>query len=96
MPAITNKQDIIAYFEEKKQRKTTEGDAYIQALDHLLALLNETESISAIKSAVRTLHRNELKEIQNAESAELRIELRKKLALYDDCLMQLRNLPAQA
>jgi hypothetical protein len=96
MPNMTNKQDIIVYFEEKQQRKAPEGGAYFKALSDLLTLLNETESIAAIKSAVRNLHRNILKEIQQTESVEVRVELRKQLDLYDDCLTQLRSLPAQA
>ncbi len=94
MPNMTNKHDIIVYFEEKKERKAPEGGAYFKALTDLLTLLNETESIAAIKSAVRNLHRNILKEIQQTESVELRIELRRQLDLYDDCLTQLRSLPA--
>jgi hypothetical protein len=90
---MMNKQDIIAYFEEKKQRKTSESEAYLKALDNLLTLLKETENVAAIKSAVRTLHRNKLREVQNTESIELRIELRKDLELYDECLTQLRGLP---
>lgn len=95
MPNITNKQDLIAYFEEKKQRKAPEGEAYFKALNELLALIEETEPVPALKSAVRSLHRNTLKEIQNTESVEVRVELRKQLDLYDDCLTQLRGLPAQ-
>lgn len=95
MPDMTSKQDIIAYFEEKRQRKAQEGEAYFKALNELLEMFNETDSITAIKSVVRNLHRNTLKEIQNTESVEMRIELRKQLDLYDDCLTQLRSIPAQ-
>jgi hypothetical protein len=95
MPNITNKQDLIAYFEEKKQRKAPEGEAYFKALNDLLALLDETETVPALKTAVRNLHRNTLKEIQHTESVEVRVELRKQLDLYDDCLTQLRSLPPQ-
>lgn len=95
MPNITSKQDIIAYFEEKKQRKVPEGEAYFKALNDLLTLIAVTETVPALKSAVRNLHRNTLKEIQNTESVEVRIELRKQLDLYDDCLTQLRGLSVQ-
>ena len=95
MPDRSTKHDVIAYFEEKKQRKAPEGEAYFKALDDLLDLLRMTEAISEIKAAVRNLHRNMLREIQNTESVEVRIELRKQLDLYDDCLTQLRHLPPQ-
>jgi hypothetical protein len=44
---------------------------------------------------VRRLHRDKLKEIQNTESIEARIELRKQLGVYDDCLTQIRTIPVQ-
>ncbi|HEY4386513.1 MAG TPA: hypothetical protein VGN34_18815 [Ktedonobacteraceae bacterium] len=95
MPKITSKQDLVAYFEEKSQRGAKDGDTYFEAVSEILVLLNETDDIAEIKSFVRRLHRERLKEIQHAESVEMRVELRKQLGAYDDCLTQMRTIPMQ-
>lgn len=92
MSKITTKQELIDYFAEKSQR-TYEGSSYIEAVVSILMLLDETDNITEIKSAVRGMHREKLAEIQRTESIETRIEQRKPLAVYDDCLTQLRGIP---
>ncbi len=92
MPKITTKQELIEYFAEKSQR-TYEGNAYIEAVVSLVMLLDETDNISEIKSAVRGMHREKLAEIQRTEDIATRIEQRKQLAVYDDCLTQVRGIP---
>lgn len=95
MPNMTSKQDLVAYFAEKSQRNAHEGGTYFETVNEVLMLLDETDDIAEIKSAVRHLHREKLKEIQRTESIETRIELRKQLGVYDDCLTQLRTIPIQ-
>jgi len=92
MPKITTKQELITYFAEKSTR-TYEGTSYIEAVVSMLMLLDETDNIQEIKSMVRGMHREKLAEIQRTESIETRIEQRKQLAVYDDCLTQLRGIP---
>ncbi len=91
MPKITTKQELIDYFAEKSQR-SYEGNAYVEAVVSILMLLDETDNIAEIKSTVRGMHREKLVEIQRTESIETRIEQRKQLAVYDDCLTQLRGI----
>ncbi len=93
MPTITSKKDLVAYFAEKSQRSASEGGTYFEAVNEMLILLDETDDIAEIKSFVRRLHRETLKEIQRTESIEERIELRKQLGVYDDCLTQMRAIP---
>ena len=93
MPNMTSKKDLVAYFEEKSRRSTDEGGTYFKTVNELLMLLDETDDIAEIKTFVRSLHREKLKEIQRTESVEERIELRKQLGIYDDCLTQLRTIP---
>jgi hypothetical protein len=95
MPNMTSKQDLIAYFAEKSQRSAKDGGTYFETVNEVLMLLDETDDIAQIKGAVRNLHREKLKEIQRTESIETRIELRKQLGIYDDCLTQLRTIPVQ-
>jgi hypothetical protein len=95
MPDIKSKKDLVAYFAEKSQRSAKEGGAYFETINEILILLDETDDIAEIKSFVRRLHRETLKEIQRTESVEARIELRKQLGVYDDCLTQIRTIPAQ-
>jgi len=92
MPKITTKQELTTYFAEKSTR-TYEGTSYIEAVVSMLMLLDETDNIQEIKSMVRGMHREKLAEIQRTESIETRIEQRKQLAVYDDCLTQLRGIP---
>lgn len=93
MAAISTKQELVSYFVEKRDRGGQEGDAYYATLEAVLELLNQTEDISQIKSTVRKWHREKLAEIQRTTSVEERIEQRKQLAVYDDCLTQLRGIP---
>lgn len=93
MPKITSKQDLVEYFQEKSQRSESEGGVYFEAVNEILIILDETDDIAEIKSFVRNLHRQTLKETQRTESVETRIELRKQLGVYDDCLTQLRTIP---
>ena len=95
MPTITSKKDLVTYFEEKSQRSANEGGTYFETVNEMLILLNETDDIAEIKSFVRRLHRERLKEIQRTASVETRIELRKQLGIYDDCLTQIRTIPLQ-
>ena len=95
MPNMTSKQDLIAYFAEKSQRSAKDGGAYFETVNEVLLLLDETDDVAQIKAAVRNLHREKLKEIQRTENIETRIELRKQLGVYDDCLTQLRTIPLQ-
>ena len=95
MPNMTSKQDLITYFAEKSQRNAKEGGTYFETVNEILMLLDETDNIAEIKSVVRNLHREKLKEIQRTESVEMRIELRKQLGVYDDCLTQIRTIPVQ-
>lgn len=95
MPNITCKKDLIAYFEEKSQRSTNEGEVYVQAVNDILATLNEKDDITELKSLVRRLHREKLREIQRSDIAETRVELRKQLTVYDDFLTQIRAIPVQ-
>ncbi len=95
MPNIVSKKDLIAYFEEKSQRSASEGGTYFETVNEMLSILDETDDIAEIKSFVRRLHRDKLKEIQLTESVETRIELRKQLGVYDDCLTQIRAIPLQ-
>ncbi len=92
MPKITTKQELIDYFAEKSQR-THEGSSYIEAVVSVLMLLDETDNIQEIKSTVRGMNREKLAEIQRTEDIATRIEQRKQLAVYDDCLTQLRGIP---
>ncbi len=92
MPNMTSKQDLIAYFAEKSQRSAKDGWTYFETVNEVLMLLDETDDVAQIKAAVRNLHREKLKEIQRTESIETRIELRKQLGVYDDCLTQLRTI----
>ncbi len=92
MPRITTKQELIDYFAEKSMR-THEGNSYIEAIVSILMLLDETDNIQEIKSTVRTMNREKLAEIQRTEDIATRIEQRKQLAVYDDCLTQLRGIP---
>ncbi|HEY0755443.1 MAG TPA: hypothetical protein VGD98_15910, partial [Ktedonobacteraceae bacterium] len=73
MPTITSKKDLVAYFAEKSQRSASEGGTYFEAVNEMLILLDETDDIAEIKSFVRRLHRETLKEIQRTESIEERI-----------------------
>ena len=93
MPKITTKQELMAYFEEKSQRSADEDGIYLDTVNEILILLDETDDIAEIKSFVRNLHRETLKETQRTENVEARIELRKQLGVYDDCLTQLRTIP---
>jgi hypothetical protein len=95
MPNMTSKQDLIAYFAEKSQRSAKDGGAYFETVNEVLLLLDETDDVAQIKAAVRNLHREKLKEIQRTENIETRIELRKQLGVYDDCLTQLRTISLQ-
>jgi restriction endonuclease S subunit len=95
MPDKRSKKDLIEYFEEKSQRSAKEGGIYLKSINEILILLNETDDIAEIKAFVRRLHRECLKEIQRTEDVEARIELRKQLGVYDDCLTQIRTIPAQ-
>ena len=95
MPGMTSKEDLVAYFGEKSRRSASEGGTYFEAVNEMLILLDETDNIAEIKSFVRNLHRELLKEIQRTESIETRIELRKQLGVYDDCLTQIRTIPKQ-
>lgn len=92
MPKITTKPELIDYFAEKSQR-AYEGNAYVEAVVSILMLLDETDNIQEIKSAVRGLHREKMAEIQRTDDIATRIEQRKQLAVYDDCLTQLRGIP---
>ena len=95
MANMTSKKELIEYFEEKSQRSAEEGGTYFETVNAMLALLNETDDIVKIKSSVRSLHREKLKEIQQTESVEERVELRKQLGVYDDLLTQIRSIPLQ-
>jgi len=92
MAKITTKQELIDYLAQKSQN-TREGEAYVEAVVSLLMFFDETDDIAEIKSSVRRLHREKLAEIQRNEDTETRIEQRKQLAVYDDCLTQLRGIP---
>ena len=92
MPKITTKQELIDYFAQKSQN-THEGNAYVEAVVTILMFLDETDDIAEIKSTVRRMHREKLAEIQRTEDIATRIEQRKQLAVYDDCLTQLRGIP---
>ncbi len=92
MPKITTKQELIDYFAQKSQN-THEGTSYVEAVVTLLMFLDETDDVAEIKSTVRRMHREKLAEIQRTEDIETRIEQRKQLAVYDDCLTQLRGIP---
>ena len=93
MPEMKSKEDLVAYFGEKSQRSADEGGTYFETVNEILFLLGETDDIAEIKSFVRRLHREKMKEIQQTESVEERIELRKQLGVYDDCLTQIRAIP---
>ncbi|GER91266.1 hypothetical protein KDW_54280 [Dictyobacter vulcani] len=95
MPNITCKKDLIEYFEEKSQRHANEGEVYVQTVNDILATLNEKDDITELKSLVRRLHREKLREIQRSDVAETRVELRKQLTIYDDFLTQIRAIPVQ-
>ncbi len=92
MSNMTSKEDLVAYFADKSQRSADEGGAYFEAVNEMLLLLGESDDIAEIKAFVRRLHREMLKEIQRTESVEARIELRKQLGVYDDCLTQMRTI----
>ena len=92
MPKITNKEELVEYFEDKSKRSADEGGTYFDTVNEILILLDETDNIAEIKAFVRNLHRETLKETQRTESIEARIELRKQLGVYDDCLTQLRTI----
>ena len=95
MPNMTSKQDLIAYFAEKSQRSAKEGGTYFETVNEVLMLLDETDDVAQIKATVRNLHREKLKELQRTENIETRIDLRKQLGVYDDCLTQLRTISLQ-
>lgn len=95
MPNMTSKEDLVAYFAEKSRRSAQEGGTYFETVNELLILLDETDDIAEIKAFVRGLHRERMKEIQRTESVETRIELRKQLGVYDDCLTQIRAIPVR-
>ncbi len=90
MPNMTNKQDLIAYFAEKSQRSAKDGGTYFETVNAMLLLFDQTDDVAEIKAVVRNLH-----EIQRTASSETRIELRKQLGIYDDCLTQMRTIPVQ-
>ncbi len=92
MPKITTKQQLIDYFAQKSQN-THEGSSYIDAVVSILVFLDETDDIAEIKSMVRRMHREQLAEIQRTDDIATRVEQRKQLAVYDDCLTQLRGIP---
>ena len=94
MPNRETKQDLIAYFIDKRNRSVQEDDIYHETVVEILDLLNSTDDIAAIKSKVRSLHRTTLAEIQRSPDAETRGELRKQLGVYDDCLTQMRGISA--
>ena len=94
MPNIETKQDLIAYFTEKKNRSIQVDDIYHATVVEILDILNSTDDIAAIKSKVRSLHRTTLAEIQRTLDAETRGEQRKQLGVYDDCLTQMRGISA--
>lgn len=94
MPNITTKQDVVAYFTEKRDRSGEEGGEYHEAVVAILDVLNQTEDVAAIKATVRGLHRALLGEIQRIADAETRGRERKRLGVYDDCLTQLRGVRA--
>ncbi len=91
MPKITTKGELIDYFAEKSKR-TNEGNSYIEAVVSILMLLDETDDIQEIKSTVRRMNREKLAEIQRTDDIATRIEQRKQLSVYDDCLTQLRSI----
>ena len=93
MPKVTSKKDLIDYFEDKSKRGANDGGIYVETVNEMLILLEETDDIAEIKAFVRRLHRECLKEIQRTEGVEGRIELRKQLGVYDDCLTQIRTIP---
>ena len=92
MPSMKSKNELVAYFEEKSKRSENEGGSYFEAVNEMLILLDETDDIAEIKAFVRRLHRERLKEIQQTESVETRIDLRKQLGVYDDLLTQIRTV----
>ena len=92
MPNMETKQDVVAYFTDKKERSTKEGGVYHEAVVEILDILNSTNDISAIKSKLRSLHRAKFAEIQHTSDAETRAQQRKQLGAYDDCLTQLRGI----
>jgi hypothetical protein len=89
---MKSKNELVAYFEEKSKRSENEGGSYFEAVNEMLILLDETDDIAEIKAFVRRLHRERLKEIQQTESVETRIDLRKQLGVYDDLLTQIRTV----
>lgn len=95
MPNITSKQDLVAYFSEKRDRSKEEGGEYYEAIVAILDILNQTDDIAVIKATVRSLHRAKLSEIQRTPDAETRGKERKQLGVYDDCLTQLRGVRVQ-
>ena len=95
MPNMTSKADLVAYFADKSQRSAQEGGIYFETVNEILILLDETDDIAEIKSFVRNLHRETMKQVQRTESIETRIELRKQLGVYDDCLTQIRSIPVK-
>ena len=95
MPNIETKQDLIAYFTEKKNKSIQVDDIYHATVVEILDILNSTDDIAAIKSKVRSLHRTTLAEIQRTLDAETRGEQRKQLGVYDDCLTQMRGISAR-
>jgi len=92
MATITNKQELIAYFAEKRDRSAQEGGLYHETLVALLDILKQSDDITALKSTIRGLHRTKLAEIQRTADAETRAEQRKQMAVYDDCLTQMRGI----
>jgi hypothetical protein len=92
MPNMTSKKELLTYFEDKSRRSASEGGIYFDTVNEILILLDETDDIAEIKPFVRALHRETLKQTQNTESIEERIELRKRLGVFDDCLTQLRTI----
>jgi hypothetical protein len=93
MATITSKQELIAYFTEKRDRSVQEGGSYHDTVVALLNILDQSDDITAIKSTIRSLHRAKMAEIQRTTDVETRIEQRKQLAAYDDCLTQMRGIP---
>ena len=88
---LRQSRKLIDYFAQKSQN-THEGNSYVDAVVSILMFLDETDDIAEIKSTVRRMHREKLAEIQRTDDVATRIEQRKQLAVYDDCLTQLRGI----
>lgn len=94
MAQMKTKQELLTYFEAKSKRGEHKQGAFYDAVNEVLLLLEEVDDIGEIKSQVRRLHREKLREIQEIADIEERIEQRKKLAVYDDCLTRMRTIHA--